>query len=129
MDSILSANIKLQSFAATQTGEIKALQAVVLDRLPTPEAKRKAVRYLKERYAASQHHLCELLGLALSSMHYKAKPDGNDQIRNRIHELSAEHRDWGYRRIHDQLRREGYEINHKRTERLYREENLMLKDM
>jgi putative transposase len=62
-------------------------------------------------------------------MNYKAKPDCYDQIRNRIHELSAEHRDWGYRRIHDQLRREGYEINHKRTERLYREENLMLKDI
>lgn len=76
MDSILSANLKLQSFAVTQTSEIKALQAVVLERLSTPESKRKAVRYIKERYGVNQRHLCELLSLALSSMHYKAKPDG-----------------------------------------------------
>ena len=34
---------------------------------------------------------------------------------------------WGYRPIHTLLRREGWEGNHKRVQRLYREEGLSLR--
>lgn len=37
------------------------------------------------------------------------------------------HRRYGYKRLHVLLRREGLRINHKRTYRLYREENLMVR--
>ena len=45
----------------------------------------------------------------------------------RIIELAQERRRFGYRRIHALLRREGYEINHKRTYRLYREADLAVR--
>ena len=93
----------------------------------TPEAKRNAVRYLHESFGQSLRKLCILLGLSRASWNYKPKPDENEPIRKRLRELADERKRWGYRRLHYLLRREGFLINHKRTERLYRDENLMLR--
>lgn len=48
-------------------------------------------------------------------------------IRKRLRELAEKKRRWGCPILHDILRREGYVINHKKTERLYREEGLSLR--
>lgn len=42
-------------------------------------------------------------------------------------EIAAEKRRYGYRRIHYLLRKEGLVMNHKRTQRLYRQENLSIR--
>jgi hypothetical protein len=44
-----------------------------------------------------------------------------------LKKLVAEHKRQAYRRLHRQLIHDGYAINHKRTERIYREERLMLR--
>jgi len=93
----------------------------------TPEAKRNAVRYLHESFGQSLRKICVLLGLSCASWHYKPKPYTKDLISKRLRELADERKRWGYRRLHYLLQREGFQINHKRTERLYREENLMLR--
>jgi putative transposase len=93
----------------------------------TPEAKRNAVMQMRESFGQSLRRLCALVGLNRSSWHYKPKPDTNEPIRKRLRELADERKRWGYRRLHYLLRREGILINHKRTERLYREEHLMLR--
>jgi putative transposase len=41
--------------------------------------------------------------------------------------LAHERRRFGYRRLHVLLRREGWAVNHKRVQRLYREERLMVR--
>lgn len=46
----------------------------------------------------------------------------------RIKELAATRVRYGYRRIHVLLRRQGWEISHKRTHRLYRELGLQLRN-
>jgi len=48
-------------------------------------------------------------------------------LRQRIKEIAAVRVRYGYRRIHVLLRREGWQINHKRVRRLYREEGLNLR--
>ena len=93
----------------------------------TPEVKRNAIRHLHEHFGRSLRKLCILVGLSRTSWHYEPKPDTNEPIRNRLKEMADERKRWGYRRLHYLLRREGFQINHKRTERLYREENLMLR--
>lgn len=47
--------------------------------------------------------------------------------RQRLGELAAERRRFGYRRLHVLLQREGHVVNHKRVERLYREAGLAVR--
>jgi putative transposase len=60
-------------------------------------------------------------------MRYRRKSD-QAPLRQRIKELAAVRVRYGYRRIHDLLRREGWPVNIKRVYRLYREEGLSLRD-
>jgi putative transposase len=48
-------------------------------------------------------------------------------LRERLHTLAILRPRWGYRRLHILLRREGYQINHKLTRRLYREGGLAVR--
>lgn len=52
--------------------------------------------------------------------------DRDAEVRRRLRELAEEWRRFGVQRLHVLLRREGLVVNHKRTERLYREERLSL---
>ena len=54
------------------------------------------------------------------------KPD-EELIRKRLRKLSETRRRFGCTRLHIMLRREGFMINHKRTERLYKQEGLCLR--
>ena len=49
------------------------------------------------------------------------------ELRERLRVLAAERRRFGYRRLWVLLRREGFEVNHKRVYRLYREEGLCVR--
>jgi len=83
---------------------------------------------MRARTRISERRACVLMGLSRTVLHYSpcAEPR-NDQLRVRIHELSAERRRFGYRRIHALLRREGVSVNVKRVHRLYCEDNLQVR--
>ena len=57
---------------------------------------------------------------------YRARVKDDEAIRNRLQELAQQRRRFGAPRLHVLLRREGIIINHKRTERIYREAGLTL---
>jgi len=71
--------------------------------------------------------MCGLLGLHRSTMHYKNRKKDDSDIRKRLKELAQQRRRFGSPRLHILLRREGFLINHKRTERIYKEEGLSLR--
>jgi putative transposase len=50
-----------------------------------------------------------------------------DELRTRIRQLATERPRFGYRRIYVLLRREGWPVNQKRVQRLYREEGLAVR--
>jgi len=79
-------------------------------------------------FGLSQRRSCGVIGLWRSTFQYKPiiRPD-EDTIRKRLKELSEKRRRFGCARLHVLLKREGFVINHKRTERLYREEGLSLR--
>lgn len=56
----------------------------------------------------------------------KLKPD-EEEIRNKLKELAEKKPKYGCPMLHVLLRREGYMINHKRTERIYVDEKLSLR--
>ena len=80
-----------------------------------------------ENHQLSERRACVIVGLCRSSHRYQAKPKNDEVIRSRLRELAEQRRKFGAPRLHTLLRREAYLINHKRTERLYREEGLSLR--
>jgi len=80
-----------------------------------------------ERFGLSIRRACGLIGLSRTSFHYQPVPRNNEPIRTRLKELARTRRRFGCPRLHVLLRREGFKMNHKRTERIYRQEGLSLR--
>ena len=80
-----------------------------------------------ERHGLSQRHACELVGLDRSTLRYRCRRPDDSALRQRLRELAAERRRFGYRRLGWMLAREGHALNHKKLYRLYREERLMVR--
>jgi putative transposase len=82
---------------------------------------------MMERHGLSQRHACELVGLDRSTLRYRCRRPDDSGLRQRLRELAAERRRFGYRRLGWMLAREGRRLNHKKLYRLYREEQLMVR--
>jgi putative transposase len=80
-----------------------------------------------ERHGLSQRHACRLVGLDRSTLRYQRKRTDDTAVRQRLRDLAAERRRFGYRRLGWMLAREGHAMNHKKLYRLYREEQLMVR--
>lgn len=75
----------------------------------------------------SERRACTLIGLNRRTFRRAPPQDGDADLRRRLRELAEERRRFGSPRLHILLRREGWVVNHKRVERLYREEGLSLR--
>ena len=90
-------------------------------------ARKAAVARLVEQRGLSQVRACRLVGLNRSSMNYRPRRPDDSMLRQRLRELAAERRRFGYRRLGWLLEREGHVLNRKKLYRLYREEKLMVR--
>ena len=90
-------------------------------------ARKAAVARLVEQRGLSQVRACRLVGLNRSSMNYRPRRPDDSKLRQRLRELAAERRRFGYRRLGWLLEREGHVLNRKKLYRLYREEKLMVR--
>ena len=68
-----------------------------------------------------------MVGLCRNTLGYERRPDKDETLRSRMKELAEKRRRFGCERLHLILKREGLVVNHKRTERIYREERLTLR--
>ena len=93
----------------------------------TPDAKRKAVAHLVEVHQVSQRRACAALNVDRSTVRYQSCRAEDVDLRDAIKRVSKERRRFGYRRIHVMVRREGFEVNHKKLRRIYREEKLQVR--
>ena len=67
------------------------------------------------------------MGISQNSKRYKPTDKSGDAlVTERLKALSARWKRFGYRRLHVMLLREGFEINHKKTYRLYKDAGLTL---
>jgi len=85
------------------------------------------VHYLVAEWCLAERRACGLASLSRSTVRYRPRRSGDQELRERLRELAGERRRFGYRRLHVLLRREGHEVNHKRVYRLYREEGLTVR--
>ena len=93
-----------------------------------PAQWRVAVGYTQEQFGFSLRRACRLVSCERSTIRYQPRRRGDDiSLRARLRDLAAQRPRFGYRRLHVLLRREGIVVNHKRVERLYREEGLAVR--
>jgi putative transposase len=93
----------------------------------TPAAKREAVAHLCSAFDMSERRACRTIGCVRMTVRYCSRRPNDTELRQRLRALAHERRRFGYRRLHVLLRREGFNVNHKRLLRLYREERLMVR--
>lgn len=89
--------------------------------------RRQAVAVMRSEVAVSERRACGLMGIHRATCRYQVRRRDDPQLRQRLRELAAERRRFGYRRLSVMLRREGWKANHKRVYRLYLEEKLSLR--
>ncbi len=83
---------------------------------------------MRQEVEISERRACRLVGLSRATLRRVVSDQAETvQLKARIIDLAHARRRFGYRRIHDLLRREGVRANHKRVYRLYREAALSVR--
>ena len=85
------------------------------------------MRYAIEAHGYSGRRACQLMEMNRRTFRRPPSPDRDAELRARLRELAEERRRFGSPRLQILLRREGIMANHKRVERVYREEGLSLR--
>lgn len=93
----------------------------------TPAARRQAVAHVCAAHDVSERRACTALSIDRSTIRYRSRRPDDAGVRQRIRELAAIRRRFGYRRLHFLLCKEGLHMNQKRFRRLYREEGLAVR--
>ena len=92
-----------------------------------PGRRREIVRYAQSLHGVSERRVCAALAFDRSSVRYQSIKADQTPLIMRIRDLARTRMRYGYFRIYILLRREGWQVNHKRVYRLYREDGLSLR--
>lgn len=81
---------------------------------------------LQERLSVSERWACRIAGQHRSTQRHEPLRcrDRDDGLRERLRLLSRQHPRWGYRLAWGAVRDEGWQVNRKKIQRLWREEGL-----
>lgn len=83
--------------------------------------------HLVDRYRVGVRRACTLLRQSRSAWYYQPAHNDDGPLLRRIEEIAAVRVRYGFWRIYVLLRREGWQVNHKRVYRLYRQAGLNLR--
>ena len=80
---------------------------------------------VRQQLGASERRACRVLGQARSTQRRKVKPRGDEEaLREDVVQLARRFGRYGYRMVTSMLRTGGWRVNHKRVERIWRQEGL-----
>ncbi len=81
--------------------------------------------HVRRRSEVSLRRACKVLGVPLSTYCYQPRLSSEEEeLTERINKLAVDYGRYGYRRITALLQIEGWKVNHKRVERIWRTEGL-----
>jgi transposase InsO family protein len=87
--------------------------------------RRQAAIRVCDTLKVSERRACRALGQYRSTQRHCVRiTDEEEQLTNRIVDLATTYGRYGYRLITGLLRNEGWKVNHKRVERIWRKEGL-----
>jgi transposase InsO family protein len=85
------------------------------------------VAHVQRVLKVSERRACRVIAQPRSSQRYHgSRPDKDRRLRRRLRALAKRHPRYGFRRITVLLRREGWMVNRKRVQRLWRQEGLRI---
>jgi putative transposase len=93
----------------------------------TATERRRVVTEVQAAAGVSQRRAIRFTGFPRSTVRYRSVREPQTALVARIHALAAARPRWGYRWIHRLLVREGWSVNRKRVQRLYRAEGLAVR--
>ena len=118
-------NARLKRAVANLTVDKLILEEATKGNLLSPERRRRCVMHVRQRLGASERHACHVLGQPRSTQRRVKKLPGDEEaLRTDVIRLASRFGRYGYRQITNLLRIEGWEVNHKRVERIWRQEGL-----
>jgi putative transposase len=79
---------------------------------------------LRDRLGVSERRACRIAGQHRSTQRREPVAAADEALRAELRVFAARRPRWGYRRAHDHLIEQGWEVNRKRVQRLWREEGL-----
>jgi transposase InsO family protein len=75
----------------------------------------------------SERRACQVISQPRMTQRYKTKqPDKDKALTAQIRKLAKKHKRYGYRMITAKLRQEGWNVNHKRVQRIWQKEGLQV---
>ena len=81
--------------------------------------------HVRQKFGASERRACEVLGQTRSTQRRQMRPRGDEEaLRGDVVKLASRYGRYGYRRVTGLLQAEGWRVNHKRVERIWRQEGL-----
>lgn|GEM_PF-166708 len=94
----------------------------------SPARRRAGVEHLVSAFGVSQRAACRAVGQHRSTQRYQAKDqtinDSDQGLRVWLRDYAGAHPRWGWRRAYHDARGEGWMVNHKKVQRLWRDEGL-----
>ena len=91
----------------------------------SPAGRRRCLDHVKERLGISERRACRTLGQHRSTQRqYPSGPSDEASLTADIIELARTYGRYGYRRVTALLNQVGWDVNHKRVERIWRREGL-----
>jgi putative transposase len=85
------------------------------------------VGHLVDRYRIGVRRACAVVRQSRAGWYYQSKEKDDAPLLRRMEEIAATRVRYGFWRIYVLLRREGWQVNHKRVYRLYRQAGLNLR--
>ena len=90
-------------------------------KLLSPARRRRCVELARERYGISERRACRALEQPRSTQRYTATmADDEEALTMAVVRLASRYGRYGYRRVTAMLQWEGWRVNHKRVERIWR---------
>ena len=122
---VRSATMFLRRRFSVSSSFMRALLSVCLTSSFQRHRRRQAVALLELEFGVSQRRACVVVGQSRSTQRLpEPTPSENEEsIRHFLRDFAKRHPRWGWRRGHDALRDGGWRVNHKKVQRLWREEN------
>ena len=93
----------------------------------TPAARRQAAGFLQADFEVSERRACSVVELPRATCRYQSVTVEDPQLRKDLRQLAGEWPRYGYRMLHELLKRKGWAINHKLVYRIYRAEGLTVR--